>query len=314
MARTLVNRRRQAIPQFALYGETTALGQEMLHIEDVRSRSQLYKWEIEPHVHQGLHQVLCLHEGEAHVALDEWLGVVHGPAAIIAPPGVVHGFRFAPGTDGHVLTVSPRLLVEGDFQQVGQAFRSLFDAPGVIDLREQPADAARLRHQLAGLTAEFHSPDAGESPVIGWLARAVIWRLARIGERRQLAGPTDQQGLFTRYLLLIEQHYTEHWSMEQYAARLGLSAQRLNRLVRAERGCSALTLVHERLVREACRRLLYVAAPAASLSIELGFEDPAYFSRFFKRHTGMSPQQWRQAHQADEADQALQSLEALETS
>lgn len=297
-ASTRHRRPRHTIPRFALYGEADGLGQEMLHIEDVRSRSQLYRWEIEPHVHQGLHQVLCLHEGSAEVALDEWRGQVSGPAAIIAPPGVVHGFRFAPDTDGHVLTVSPALLLEGDFQQVGQAFRALFDAPGVIDLREQPADAERLRHQLAGLTAEFASPDAAESPVIGWLARAVIWRLARIGERRQPAHAAGQQGLFTRFLMLVEQHYTEHWHMDQYASRLGLSTQRLNRLVRAERGCSALDLVHERLTREACRRLTYVAAPAASLAMELGFEDPAYFSRFFKRRTGQSPQAWRQAHAA----------------
>ncbi|GAA6143548.1 helix-turn-helix domain-containing protein [Hydrogenophaga sp. 5NK40-0174] len=291
-------RHRRSIPKFALYGERSAPGQEILHIEDVRSRSQLYRWEIEPHVHTGLHQVLCLHEGRADVALDDWQGSVAGPAAIVAPPGVVHGFRFAPDTDGHVLTLSPRLLLEGDFQQVGQSFQTLFDSPGVIDLREQPADADRLRHQLAGLTAEFNSPDAADSPVIGWLARAVVWRLARMGERRDLmSSATDQQSLFTRYLMLIEAHYAEHWSMDDYAAKLGLSTQRLNRLVRAQRQCSALTLVHERLIREACRRLLYVAAPAASLSMELGFEDPAYFSRFFKRHTGMSPQQWRRSKQ-----------------
>jgi AraC family transcriptional activator of pobA len=57
--------------------------------------------------------------------------------------------------------------------------------------------------------------------------------------------------------------------------------------------------VHERLTREACRRLLYVAAPANSLALELGFEDPAYFSRFFRRQTGLSPQKWRAAQRVE---------------
>jgi AraC family transcriptional regulator, transcriptional activator of pobA len=61
--------------------------------------------------------------------------------------------------------------------------------------------------------------------------------------------------------------------------------------------------VHERLTREACRRLVYIAAPAASLAAELGFDDPAYFSRFFKRRTGLSPHRWRTAHRGGEVTQ-----------
>jgi len=53
--------------------------------------------------------------------------------------------------------------------------------------------------------------------------------------------------------------------------------------------------VHERLAREACRRLTYVAAPISQLAYELGFEDPAYFCRFFKRHTGHSPRDYRRS-------------------
>jgi len=92
----------------------------------------------------------------------------------------------------------------------------------------------------------------------------------------------------------VEQHFLEHWRLTRYADRLGLSTQRLNRLARAESGRSALEIVHDRLTREACRRLYYVAAPAEKLALELGFDDPAYFSRFFKRRTGMSPRRWRE--------------------
>lgn len=70
-------------------------------------------------------------------------------------------------------------------------------------------------------------------------------------------------------------------------------------MVRTASGRTAQALVHERLAREACRRLLYVAAPASSLALELGFEDPAYFSRFFRRQTGLSPQKWREAQRGE---------------
>lgn len=291
------------IPSFSLYGEAPRPGLELLHIEEVQSRSRLYHWEIDAHVHQGLYQILWLAAGSAEVMLDEWRATVQGPSAIVVPPGVVHGFRFAPETDGRVLTLSARFLVEGEFEDIGSAFRQLFLAPGVLHFSSQDTEAQRLSVQLAELSAEFALPGAAEAPVLRWLARAVVWRLARASEQGQREGGDAKahQALFTRFLLLVEQHFLEHWPMERYASRLGLSTQRLNRLVRAERGCTALELVHERLTREACRRLVYIAAPAASLALELGFEDPAYFSRFFKRRTGRSPQQWRREHtgQAD---------------
>lgn len=290
-----------AIPTFALYGEAASPGQEMLHIEEVQSRSRLYRWEIEPHVHHGLYQVLWVQQGSAEVLLDEWRAAVQGPAAIVVPPGVVHGFRFAPDTDGLVLTLSARFLVEGEFQSVGEAFRALFSAPGLLRFAPDEGPPARLDALFRELAAEFALPGAAASPVAGWLARAVVWRLAQAsaqGRQAQDERAHRHQALFTRFLLLVEQHFLEHWPLERYASRLGLSTPRLNRLARAERGRSALELVHERLTREACRRLVYIAAPAANLAAELGFQDPAYFSRFFKRRTGMSPHRYRQAHSA----------------
>jgi AraC family transcriptional activator of pobA len=290
-----------AIPTFGLYGETSTPGLQLLHIEEVQSRSRLFQWEIEPHVHQGLYQVLWVQRGSAEVVLDERCEEVQGPAAIVVPPGVVHGFRFAPDTDGLVLTLSARFLMEGEFQAVGEAFGVLFAAPGVLQFVPDDTAAARLAGLLRELAAEFALPGMGESPIASWLARAVMWRLAQTcAQRKQPQGERAyrHQALFTRFLLLVEQHFLEHWSLERYASRLGLSTPRLNRLVRAESGRSALELVHERLTREACRRLVYVAAPAANLAAELGFEDPAYFSRFFKRRTGMSPHRYRQQHTA----------------
>ncbi len=288
-----------AIPSFALYGEPPVPGQELLHIEEVQSRSRLHHWEIEPHRHQGLYQILWVHRGEARVALDEWNEFAAGPAAVVLPPGVVHGFRFAPDTDGLVLTLSPRFLVEGEFQGVGDAFRSLFGAPGVLRFEAGTPPAVRMDSLLRELAAEFAMPGNGGSPVAGWLARSVVWRLAQARAQGQLLGEGRagrHQALFTRFLLLVEEHFLDHWSLAQYASRLGLSTARLNRLARAESGRPALELVHERLTREACRRLIYIAAPAASLAGELGFDDPAYFSRFFKRRTGMSPHRWREAN------------------
>ena len=294
------------IPRFALYGEASTPGQELLHIEEVRSRSSLYHWEIKTHIHQGLYQVLWVMHGSVAVHMDEHRATLKGPVAIVVPPSVAHGFRFSPETDGLVLTFSPRFLVEGEFESTGEAFRTLFQQPGLIALDASDPRAVRLDVLFRELSVEFNAPHAHDSTVAQLLARALIVRLAQAHSQQiqpRNARRSGHQALFTRFLLMVEQNFLRHWTLRQYASRLGLSVPRLNRISQSESGHSALGLIHQRLLREACRRLAYIEAPVAVLSHELGFEDPAYFSRFFKRHTGHSPHRWR-IRQSD-ADQGL---------
>lgn len=283
-----------AIPAFALYGDAGPGEVDVLHVESLQSRSRLYRWEIDAHVHQGLSQVLWLDAGAATVELDGRRQPCDGPAAILIPPGVVHAFRFAPESVGHVLTLSARALVEGETLATAQALGLSLEAATILHFSID--EGRRLGSLFSQLADEFLALGAQGSPVLVWLARALVWRLGQAHVRQVRAEGVvakGQQALFTRFLTLIESHYTEHWPVSRYASRLGLSTERLNRLVRSEAGRSALDLVHERVAREACRRLMYVAAPISRVAFELGFEDPAYFCRFFKRRVGASPREFR---------------------
>ena len=294
-------RRSDRIPVFALYGEPGAPGAEMLHIEAIQSRSALYAWEIEAHAHHGLHQIVWLRSGPAEVWLDEVRHQGQGPLAVVVPPGAVHAFRFAPTSDGPVLTLSPRLLVEGDVPAVADALRALFARPRLLALQSDGDDAQRIDGLMRELAAECRAPGPTGTPVPLWLARALVWRIAQIDAGTgdpDSRGRRGRQSLFTRFVALVEAHFVEHWPLSRYASRLGLTPERLNRIARAETGRNALALVHDRLAREACRQVIYIPAPISRIAFTLGFEDPAYFCRFFRRHTGCSPRAYRAAHGA----------------
>lgn len=291
-----VRRRFNTLPAFALYGEAGSPGAALLHIESIESRSRLYDWEIDAHVHQGLHQVLWLRSGWAEVVLDESRSRCEGPTAVLIPPGVAHAFRFSSDSDGHVLTVNAHLLAEGEAAGMGEALQQLFAQPRTLALETDSPDVARLQPLFDALHAESSADDAANAPVPLWLARALVWRLAQLGRRLPESRhhrPGLRQSLYTRWVVLLELHYREHWPVSRYAEQLGLSTERLNRMVSAETGCPAQALIHARLAREACRRLVHVAAPVSRIAFDLGFEDPAYFCRFFKRHSGLSPRAYR---------------------
>ena len=285
-----------SIPAFALYGEALGPPVEMLHIEAIQSRSPRHRWEIDAHTHHALHQILWIEAGPAEVVLEQARTACSGPVAVVIPPGAVHAFRFSKDTRGSVLTFNPRAVVEGDVPATGEALRTLFAAPRMLPFEPAATAARRIAMLMNDLEDEFAAPDAAGSPVPLWLARAIVWRLARHGARQARGADGAGRGgqaLFTRFVVLVEAHHREHWPVARYADRLGLTPERLNRLTRAETGQAALDLVHERLAREACRRLTYVAAPISKLAFELGFQDPAYFCRFFKRRTGRSPRDYR---------------------
>ena len=283
--------RRSSLPAFALYGEAEQAAPS-LHVESIATRSELYEWEIHSHVHRGLHQILWLNAGPVDALLDETRTQAEGPLAIVIPPAVAHAFRFSPDTDGVVMTLDARRIVEGGDTQLGDALAALFEAPRVLKLPEHAAQ--RLGPLMAALHREASLND--HSPVPAWLARCAIWLLAQEA-RRERSGPPREAGrdaLYTRWVVLMEAHYRDHWPVSRYAQRLGLSEERLNRLVRTETGRNAQALLHERLLREACRRLVHVAAPVSQIGFELGFDDPAYFSRFVRRHTGLGPRAYRE--------------------
>lgn len=297
-------RSRAAVPKFALYGERDA-GSMMLHIEDIQARSRLYQWDISPHLHANLYQIVFVLSGAVNISLDEQRYEDGAPVAAIMPPGVVHAFRFAPDTEGYVLTLNTRWPCEGDME-LAEAYRILFAAPHIVSLRATSNASSGIDHILRELMSEFRQPDGPRSPVTGWLARTVIWRLARwlqvIGISQSGAAPQHSEA-FTRFRLLVEAHFTEHWEVARYAGMLNLTAERLNRLCRQQAGVTAFEIIRDRLLQEACRRLIYIVVPVSQLAYELGFADAGYFCRFFKRHTGVSPNQYRKKHGSYELDE-----------
>ena len=143
--------------------------------------------------------------------------------------------------------------------------------------------------------SEFCSPQVAHALMLDWLARAALLLLLRQHLDHCRA---DQSGrasfdLFSRFRAQVEMHYAQQWSVAQYAEQLQVGEVRLNRLCLKLGGKSAFDMAQHRLMLEARRKLTYVPASVASIAYELGFQDPAYFSRAFKRHTGMTPKQFR---------------------
>jgi AraC family transcriptional activator of pobA len=291
---------RRVVPSFALYGEAPAVANQIdgVHIEDIQSRSRKYLWKIGTHRHTLLSQCLLVASGPVAVTLDETRTDLAGPAVMIIPAGTVHSFRFRADTQGRVLTIDLARILSAATPAYQASIDALFAAPRVIDLRHDPELAERAGRLLERLAEEFAQPDSWSAPVGSWLACCVLWILAHgtAGHGTPEIYSTQEAELLRRFRRLIESQYLKHWPVAQYARRLALSETRLNRLCRRQAGCTAFELIQQRLALEARRRLVYAGSSVSGIGAELGFKDPAYFSRFFRRHGGVSPNEYRRRH------------------
>jgi AraC family transcriptional activator of pobA len=287
------------IPQFALYGEQArGDGAEAVHVELIETRSRLYDWHIGTHIHHGLFQVLFLFNGQVSASIGDAVRECAGPVAITIHPSLAHGFRFSKKAQGYVLTVDQQVLFASS-REHGDLFAPLFVAPLAIDLSAAGGVRARLEALLEQLLAEAAWSQRGHELMLEWLARSALLLLVRAQAEHSLA---DRSGrgdfaLYTRFRAAVEERYKEQWQVGRYAALLRVTPTRLNRLCLRIAGASAFEIAQERLLLEACRQLTYLPASIATIAYELGFQDPAYFSRLFKKRYGVTPSDYRAAPQ-----------------
>jgi AraC family transcriptional regulator, transcriptional activator of pobA len=103
----------------------------------------------------------------------------------------------------------------------------------------------------------------------------------------------DNRVLQLRHIL--EQHFRQEHQAGFYADAVSLTPKRLSEITKEAVGKTVTEMLHERLVLEAKRQLAYSQRSVKEICYELGFEDPAYFSRFFRNHTGYAPHDFRDA-------------------
>ena len=142
------------VPRFFLYGEPPrAADERFVHIETIADRSRLYDWEIRPHTHRDLHQLLVILDGGGEMRAEAVSHDFVAPALLIVPAGVVHAFAFHRDTRGYVVTVAETAL--SDLSRREPAFRALFDGALPVDLTRSALEAHELEEAVVRLQREF---------------------------------------------------------------------------------------------------------------------------------------------------------------
>ncbi|MGN6437013.1 MAG: helix-turn-helix domain-containing protein [Agriterribacter sp.] len=211
-------------------------------------------------------------------------------------PGQVHSWHFTGQMSGFVINFSDRFfnafllnphylekfsffsgvsndgvikIAAGARNKIVQLFESVVAAAGTA---RPMRDADKLRILLLHLFVliEAETPGLPEKPV-----------------------PQQKAMLLRNFRKLIEEHYKTIRLPRQYAELLYITPNHLNALCQDMVGKTAGELIRERVLLEAKRLLTNVNLTAAEIAYELDFQDNSYFSRFFRKYTGQTPEAFR---------------------
>jgi len=289
----------RVIPSYGLYGDQAAPAwTHSFSFEWIPQRSRPYQWLIQPHRHDAFLQVLCLTSGHVQTQIDDALIDAAAPCVLVIPSGHVHGFRFTPDTDGPVVTASQTSL-ESLAQAVFPELIATIRKPTVIGLVPDMRYVDQLMPLFLALEQEARTPSQGQVAAAMSLLLALMVQVLRLNgldtddTRSTHHSVTRQAKQIERFRRLVDERFRQAHTVAAYARDLGVSPGQLTRLCREVLDRSALQVINERVLHEAQRVLIYTTLPIKLLAAELGFEDDAYFSRFFRKHTGLTPKAFR---------------------
>jgi AraC family transcriptional regulator, transcriptional activator of pobA len=292
------------IPNYNLYGESARPPwYDAFNFEWIAERSAPNDWHIDAHRHDALLQFLYIRGGgsEGDVLIENARIRIEPPCIIMLPAQTVHGFSFAPDVDGLVVTAAQR-SVEAVASIVAPGLVPVLQRAAVTRISPQAARDSAMMPIIELLEREYRATDRGHMAAGMSLLIALFVHVARLCERASAApslsspnvSATERRGAqLRRFRELVAAHFREHRPVEFYAQKLGVTVTQLGRICREEISSSPLAVVNEHLVREAQRDLVYSHMSIKQIAHSLGFADMAYFSRYFRKQTGVTPTQFQ---------------------
>ncbi len=270
------------IPSFSLYGEEKGFP-DLLHVERITDRAALHDWVISPHRHPAMHQVFLLLDGTTQARIDGKILSISEPCVLSIPSQSVHGFTFSKGTEGFVLSLP--IQAHSQIFSADTEMGAAFEKPVTFEPN------ATLRNLFHDIENEHKAKSPFRLQMLQSLSQNLMVHIAR-----NAAATSQRKGKsrhFDKFEALLTAHIKDRWSVAQYAEKLAITPTQLSRITRAEAGVSASKLIEMRQFQEAQRSLAYTRMSVAEVGYTLGFDDPAYFSRAFRRHYGQSPSEYR---------------------
>lgn len=250
-----------------------------------------------PHRHT-YYEIIWVMEGCGNHMVDFKDYPFRGPCLFLANPSHVHQIVKEGPTKGYLLKFSESFFSADPSSENLLLKYGIFDNINVQPVVHlHPATVHLLSDLMQKMLTEFEQHTDLSKTILAAYLKIFLLQVYKLKDshREELKEkPTPGYLLFRTFKKMVEEHYTAQHSVQFYATGLALSVRTLSDIVFRYAGKTASEVIKDRLLLEA-KRLIYSGhLSIKEIAAALGFDDAAYFSRFFTKNAGVSPQAFRQ--------------------
>jgi AraC family transcriptional regulator, transcriptional activator of pobA len=227
------------------------------------------------------------------------------PCILWLPRSSLGAFRLEAGGEGVALAI----LEDFVWRAVGDSgvavnLRPLLDRIVIATPERIAPHLAEIETSFSALVRESRDSPPGAAVMMGLHLGILLLRLWRASALEGANVRGSGVNTVQRFRQLVELHYRENLGVDEFASLIGVTRAHLHDACKRSVGATPLGLIHERLIEEACQRLEQTELSIEQIGYSLGFRDPGYFNRFFKRQRGLAPGAYRKAARVGPAGEA----------
>lgn len=285
-----------SIPKIGFKETGSGVEFEVLKLAELFAQKDCLPVDIEQPHRVYFHHVFFMTAGEGSHHID-FVSYPFSPGTLLyIAQGQVHSFDIQPGTDGYAVFFTTRFLKENLIHSDTPSFSRLYNYQ-LYEPVLQPTefDGEEFLTLFSEIAREYGRLRlSGAEEILRLLLKVLLLKLERV-KPTGVAGQTKAEWLarFERFRDCLGKHYLSTRKVRDYADMLRVSPKHFNTICKSVAGTTAKQCIDDFLILEVRRVLATSADSVQELAYAFGFDEPTNFVKYFKKHTGQTPAQFR---------------------
>ena len=262
----------------------------------IRSFSEMNSLSRTPFPHRhAFYEIIYIKEGEGAHIIDFESFPIRPDSLYFFSPDKIHFWQLTKPLEGSSIKFSENFLLFPPSEPYLTDYLDFFhDTEYPLNLLLSNSKGEEIRYLINRIEKEYHSDGyVRDLKIRSYLIILLIeiQRLFMEGIRKR--DVIRGSALVSLFKKMVSKNFLEHRTTAYYAEKLGISEAYLHERTKENTGLTPGQIIRKEIVMEAKRMLAHTTDTISEIGYKLGFEDPSYFGRFFKRETGLSPKSFR---------------------